>query len=100
MVRVIGTFDGNPLTLLSGVNVSFITRDGPGRYRIFFTEPMPDYGYSIAGNCNSAADSGATANTAFMERKGLRTLTSVGVLCRTSSGTDQDRDFISFMIAR
>jgi hypothetical protein len=86
---------GTPAIRASG-NVSSITDDGTGQYRVNFTNAMPDVNYSLTMSVQE--DSGGGAR--FCNGRGTWTSSSAYIEARSSSATFIDPQFFWVAVFR
>jgi hypothetical protein len=96
-------FDGTAATpsIRASGNVSSITDDGTGLYKVNLTTALSDTNYAICGISSSSTEIGSTAahTQTLVERDAVTRTTSVfGVVNRGASGVNNDRPFISVAV--
>ena len=87
-------FNGNSVAIRGAFNVSSITDNGTGDYTVNFTISMPDENYSAITNCGYSP---ANPSTIFSTSVPVNS-SSLRINCYSTSGTANDRDFVSAAI--
>ncbi|MFU0853483.1 phage tail protein [Kluyvera cryocrescens] len=79
MVQARVHFNGNTGTLISGFNISSITKLGTGQYTVNFTTPLPNANYTATSSAWNTG--GPLASLARIAGVDSRTATNFGVSC-------------------
>ncbi|MFU0903619.1 hypothetical protein [Kluyvera cryocrescens] len=79
MVQARVHFNGNTGTIISGFNISSITKLGTGQYTVNFTTPLPNANYTATSSAWNTG--GPLASLARIAGVDSRTATNFGVSC-------------------
>ena len=81
-------------------NVSSITDNGVGYYRVNFTTPMPDANYATTSMCSNDNIAGTFIDFNQLVNGGVNTTTSCNIEALAGGGTPSDRQYIYVTIFR
>jgi len=79
-------------------NVSSITDNGTGRYKVNFATAMPDGNYTVVTDCEAGL--GANVVASAIDQEFLPSAGSVGVLSKVESSGKVDKDFMFVSVFR
>ncbi len=84
----------------SAFNVQSVERLAAGRYRVVFTEPMPDDAYCWTAFARNAGRQSAMKSASARARAEAKTAAFVEVICTTAAGTLTDTSELNLIVFR
>ncbi|MDB0510918.1 hypothetical protein [Ralstonia solanacearum] len=91
---------GDQAVIRSAFNVQSVERLAAGRYRVVFTEPMPDAGYCWTAFARNAGRQSAMKAASARARAEAKTTAFVEVICTTAAGTLTDTSELNLIVFR
>lgn len=91
---------GDQAVIRSAFNVQSVERLAAGRYRVVFTEPMPDDDYCWTAFARNAGRQTAMKVAGARARAEAKTAAFVEVICTTAAGTLTDTSELNLIVFR
>jgi len=100
-VRAWVNFNGTGTVAIRGSgNVSSITDEGAGLYRVNFSSAMPDGNYAVVGSSGEDSNGTTPNHHGFRLQRQAQSSTEAEIATANTSGTPTDHQFICCLIAR
>lgn len=94
-----GYLDGQ-IVIASAHNVASVVRTAKGRYRVYFTEAMPDANYCWTALVRSSTNSGQQRVAVVRASSDLKTAQYVDISCATTAASFDDSSEINLVVYR
>jgi len=91
---------GNQIVVRASHNVASVTRTATGRYRVHFTQPMPDADYCWTALARSSTDRRTQRIAIVRSTTDQKTAQYVDISCATTSASFSDSTEINLTVYR